>query len=150
MPSLRLDHINIVVTDTDEAVRFFTEGLGFRVTKDVSLSGAWLDAAMNIPDVRGRCIFLEADEGGCRIELLQFLNPSSEVQRATPLTTTGLRHFAIEVTDMDAAFARVTTLGYRTIAPPVDVPRTIIPHGKKLAYILGPDGVIVELAAYGK
>jgi glyoxylase I family protein len=138
----RLDHVNIVVADPDRSQTFYCRLLGLAPVMDRGLDGEWFEALTGIPGARARCIILDAPSGGCRIELLAFTD-----LMGCPLPrpdSIGLRHFAVRVADLDLCLA--------TLDPPppvVEVPRAIVPVGKRMAYVTDPDGAIVELAEYG-
>lgn len=141
----RLDHVNVVVSDAERSIAFYSRLLGLSVIMDRMLEGPWFEAVTGVTGARARCIILDAPGGGCRIELLAF-DPTG----AGPLgpnalpTTLGLRHVAVRVDDIDACLA--------TLADPppiIAVPRDIVPVGKRMAYVRDPDGAIVELAEYG-
>ena len=52
----------------------------------------------------------------------------------------GLEHFGFGVDDLRAELARLEGAGVRTV-----LPLTEVAGGAKLAYIEGPDGVLIEL-----
>ena len=63
-----VDHINIVVTNLERAVRFYTEVLGFRKTKEAYLEGGWIDLIVGLSGVRGHVAYVVAPAGEPRIE----------------------------------------------------------------------------------
>lgn len=140
-----LDHVNVVVTDPERSVAFYRRLLGVAPVMDRVLDGDWFETLTGLPGARARCIILDAPEGGCRIELLAFLGDDGRpLPSGSVASTVGLRHFAVRVPDLDACLAALD-------APPpvVEVPRAIVPVGKRMAYVTDPDGAIVELAEYG-
>ena len=145
------DHLNIVVADIAESARFYQTLFGMSVTLDCELSGDWFEAVTGFSGARAHCVILRAGEGGFRIELLRYLAPPGRAEPATgALTTQGLRHFAVRVADIDAALALARSLGYAAGVEPVQVPASILPTGKRMAYLRDPDGVVLELAEYGR
>jgi catechol 2,3-dioxygenase-like lactoylglutathione lyase family enzyme len=91
------------------------------------------------------------NDTGFRIELLRYREPPGEAAAATRrLTTQGLRHFAVRVDDLDDCLARARGLGFAVGVEPVQVPFSILASGKRMAYFQDPDGVVVELAEYGR
>ncbi|CAA7611576.1 Lactoylglutathione lyase [Magnetospirillum sp. LM-5] len=140
-----LDHVNLVVTDPVASRDFYGRLLGLVPVMDRWLEGEWFDRLTGIDGARARCIILDAPDGGCRIELLAFTAP--EGTTAADLSNhaaTGLRHVAIRVDDLDACLARLEAQ-----PPAIEVPRAIVPVGKRMAYVPDPDGIIIELAEYG-
>jgi catechol 2,3-dioxygenase-like lactoylglutathione lyase family enzyme len=147
-----VDHINIGVTDLPRSVRFYTEVLGFRLAKEASLEGAWIDRIVGLQGVRGRVAYVVAPAGEPRIELLAYAAPvganPTENNRAN---TVGLRHIALQVDDIAAMTAQLRAAGVTVFSDPVKVPQGVVNHDageKTLVYFLDPDGVILELAEY--
>ena len=58
-----------------------------------------------------------------------------------PANAHGYRHVAYRVTDIDAVVAQARAAGYRTVGDVVDHQDIY-----RLAYIRGPEGLIVEVA----
>ena len=146
MPAL--DHVNVVTADMDRALAFYAGGLGLTVVMDRVLDGAWFATLTGCPEARARCVILDAPQGGCRVELLQFDRAGAGHPGNSLPATPGLRHLALRVDDLDAILA---TLAARCgiTARPVEVPRAIVRGGKRMAYVHDPDGVLVELCQYG-
>ncbi len=65
---------------------------------------------------------------------------SSDQRAAAELNRLGLEHFGFHVTDLAAELDRLTAAGIRTV-----LPLTEVTGGLKLAYIEGPDDVLIEL-----
>ncbi|MEI6558192.1 MAG: VOC family protein [Rhodospirillaceae bacterium] len=147
----RLDHLNIVVADLAESVRFYQTLFGLTIALDRTLAGGWFEAVTGLAGARARCVILCGADPGLRIELLHYLAPPGGAEPATRRPATqGLRHFAVRVGDIDAALALARALGYAEGVEPVLVPMSILPAGKRMAYLSDPDGVILELAEYGR
>ena len=146
-----LDHLNIVVADLAESVRFYRTLFGMTAVLDCELAGGWFEAVTGCPGARARCVILRGADPGLRLELLAYEAPPGRAEPATrALSTHGLRHFAVRVADIDAALALARSLGYAEGVEPVQVPYSILPTGKRMAYLRDPDGVVVELAEYGR
>lgn len=140
-----LDHINVVVSDPERSIAFYSHLLGLSVVMDRTLEGLWFEEVTGQPGARARCIIMDAPGGGCRIELLAFAGASGEPLAINTLPLTlGLRHFAVRVDNIEACLAMLPE-------PPliIAVPRDIVPVGKRMTYVRDPDGAIVELAEYG-
>lgn len=148
MPAL--DHVNVVVTDMDRSVTFYCSILGLVPVMDRMLDGEWFQRVAGIAAARARCVILDAPGGGCRVELLEFAQAHrTDASPAASLpATTGLRHLAIRVTDLDRRIA-VLKARYGQEAMVAAVPMDIVKSGKRMCYILDPDGAIIELCEYG-
>ena len=64
----------------------------------------------------------------------------SDQPGSAKLTHLGLEHFGFDVTDLAAELTRLESAGIRTV-----LPLTEVVGGTKLAYIEGPDDVLIEL-----
>jgi catechol 2,3-dioxygenase-like lactoylglutathione lyase family enzyme len=148
-----VDHINLVVSDLERSVRFYTEVLGFRKTADVVMEGDWIEEIIGLRGVRGLVAFVEPPGGGPRFELLQYVTPPGAVLPGNSRANTqGLRHVAFRVDDIAAMAARLRAAGVTLFSEPVRVPAGVVKFAagdKTLLYFLDPDGVILELAEYG-
>lgn len=125
-----LDHVGIAVADLDEAVRFYTTGLGLR------LAGVE-EAASD----RVRVAVLPV--AGARIELLAPTSPESPVARFLAGRGPGLHHIALAVPDVHAALERARSAGLRLID---EAPRR--GAGGRLVAFIHPKsagGVLIEL-----
>jgi glyoxylase I family protein len=147
---MTINHLNIVVADMQRSLAFYVGLLGMRQTFAIDLDGDWIADVTGLSGARARCIFVVPSSGGCRLELLQYLNPEGiAVAPNTLPNTPGLRHFALEVDDLDGWFQKLTTAGVSFISPPVTVPfRLVEGIQKRLCYCHDPDGVIVELCEH--
>jgi catechol 2,3-dioxygenase-like lactoylglutathione lyase family enzyme len=146
---MRLDHVNIVVTDMERAERFYGELLGLRRGFECRLEGEWIDAVTGLKGARAHCVFYDPEEGG-RVELLQYFSPQGEPLPPNALPQTpGLRHVAFAVRDLDGLCVRLEAAGVPLVSPPVEVPFRVADAGRKrLCYFHDPDGVLLEVAEY--
>ncbi len=135
------DHMTIVVTDLEEARRFFGL-LGFEETIAVVASGEEISAYMGIPGWESDHVTLELKGADVHqeIQLLRFHRPPIKVDEGTgTLDRTGFNHVCFRVNDMAAMLEHLAANGI--------TPRNEIfdYHDKKLVFLDGP-GVVVELA----
>ena len=137
------DHMTIVVTDLDEARRFFGL-LGFEETIAVVASGERIAEYMGIHGWESDHVTLELKGAGARqeIQLLRFHQPPTKVDAGTgTLDRTGFNHVCFRVNDMAAMLDHLAANGI--------TPRNEIfdYHDKKLVFLDGP-GIVVELAEW--
>jgi len=147
-----IDHLNIVVTDLDRSVKFYTELLGFHLVKEARLEGEWIDRIVGLKGVKGQVAYVVAPAGEPRLELLHYETPAGENPAAnSQANTIGLRHFAMRVDDIAAMTTKLRAAGVDVISDPVQVPQGVVNHDqgeKTLVYFRDPDGVVLELAEY--
>ena len=60
---LAIDHINIVVSDLERSVRFYTELLGFKESKRAHLEGEWIESIVGLKGVVADVVFILAPLG---------------------------------------------------------------------------------------
>jgi catechol 2,3-dioxygenase-like lactoylglutathione lyase family enzyme len=147
-----VDHINIVVRDLEQSERFYCELLGFEVFRRARLEGKWIETVVGLSGVCADVAYIQPPGEGPRIELIQYRSPESAWSpECSVANTSGLRHIAFRVKNIDEWYARLTQAGVVFIGPPTAVPKDIIRHyegNKRLCYFHDPDGVLLELAEY--
>lgn len=142
MSQLRaFDHVGITVTDLDVATAFFV-GLGLEVEGRTFVEGEFIDTVCGIPDSRTEIVMLRPPGGGTAVELSSFIRPDPDPGSPTAMANElGLRSVAFEVDDLHAAVDRLAADGYGLVGG-------IGQHENVwlMAYVRGPDGIIVALA----
>jgi len=138
----RFDHVGITVADLDTAIAFFV-GLGLEVEGTRMFGeGEFLDTVIGIPDSRTEIVMLRPPDGGTRLELSSFVRPDHEPgSPAAMANELGLRNVAFEVDDLQAAVDRLAADGYGLVGGIGQYE-----HIWRMAYVRGPEGIIVSLA----
>lgn len=148
-----IDHVNIVVRDLEKMVAFYRDVLGFAVTKDVVISGDWVEKVVGLRGVEARVIYLTVD-GGTRLELIEYrapepIEPGGAVGEPHAF---GLRHMAFRVADIDAAVAKLRDAGVETFADVQQVPDRQVSYAggvrKRLVYFRDPENNLLEFCEY--
>ena len=106
------------------------------------LEGEFLDTVTGIPDARTEIAMLRSPDEGTAVELSRFIRPDlvpgSPGAMANEL---GLRSVALVVDDLQAIVDRVAEDGYQLVGGVGEY------EGMwRMAYVRGPDGIIVALA----
>ncbi|GAA5032411.1 VOC family protein [Microbacterium fluvii] len=142
MPGItRFDHIGITVADLDTAVAFFV-GLGLEIEGRTFVEGAFIDTVTGIADSRSEIVMLHAPGGGTGVEVSSFVRPAHEQGTPTAKANTlGLRSVAFEVDDLPAIVERLAADGY-TLDGGIGEYEGVW----RMAYVRGPEGIIVALA----
>jgi len=83
-----IDHLNIVVSDLERSVKFYTEVLGFEKINTVHLEGDWIDSVAGLKGVVADMALIAAPEGEVKMELFQFKSPLGESIPANSLANT--------------------------------------------------------------
>ena len=136
----RFDHIGITVADLTSATAFFV-GLGLDVEGTGSVEGDFVETVCGIPGARCEIAMLRAPDGGTRLELSSFITPDhvpgSPGAMANEL---GLRNVSFEVADLRAAVDAVAADGYGLVGGIGEYENSV-----RMAYVRGPEGIIVSL-----
>ena len=135
------DHVGITVADLDVATAFFV-GLGLEVEGRTFVEGEFIDTVCGIADSRTEIVMLRPPGGGTAVELSSFIRPDHDPGSPTAMANElGLRSVAFEIYDLDAALDRLAADGYGLVGGIGQYENAWL-----MAYVRGPDGIIVALA----
>lgn len=137
----RFDHVGITVADLDTATAFFV-GLGFEIEGRMPMEGEFVDTVIGIPNSRSEIVMLRPPDGGTGLELSSFSRPIHEPGSPNAMSNElGLRNVMFEVNDLDAVLGRLAADGYGLVGGVGQHE-----HIWRMAYVRGPEGIIVALA----
>ena len=138
----RMDNVLIVVDDLEAAKAFFAE-LGMELEGETTVEGPSVDRLIGLQNVRATLALMRTPDGHGRIELDKFHTPSAirtGPERA-PVNELGIRLIMLTVDDIDEMVARLLAHGAELVGEVVQYEDTY-----RLAYIRGPEGIIVGLS----
>lgn len=134
---MRLDHVGLTVADLPAMKAWYAEALGLSVEFEFELDHVDLTGAM----LRSTA----AETGGCwRLELLHRPEGTPGLQAANPVEaalTHGFGHVALDVPDVDAAYAALIEADATDRMSPRPSPEP----GVRMAYVADPEGNLIEL-----
>jgi catechol 2,3-dioxygenase-like lactoylglutathione lyase family enzyme len=137
----RFDHVGITVADLDVVTAFFV-ALGLEVEGKAFVEGEFLETVCGIPDSRTEIVMLKSPDDGARLELARFVRPDSVPgSPAAMANELGLRNVSFEVNDLQAAVDWAASQGYGLVGGIGEYE-----GAWRMAYIRGPEGIIVSLA----
>jgi len=139
--TMRFDHVGITVADLDSASAFFV-GLGLEVEGHAFVEGEFLDTVSGIPGSRTEIVMLRPPDGGTGVELSSFVRPDHQPgSPAAMANELGLRNVCFEVADLQAKVDGLAAQGYGLVGG-------IGQHENswRMAYVRGPEGIVVSLA----
>jgi catechol 2,3-dioxygenase-like lactoylglutathione lyase family enzyme len=140
-PIRRFDHVGVTVADLDAVTAFFV-GLGFEIEGRMDMAGEFVDTVIGIPNSQSRIVMLRPPGGGTGLELSSFLHPEHEPGSPKAMSTElGLRNVMFEVDDIDTILERLAMDGYGLVGGIGQYE-----HLWRMAYVRGPEGIIVALA----
>lgn len=141
MTVLRLEQIGIVVRDLAAAKAFFIE-LGLELEGEAAIEGSAVDRLNGIEGVRSDIAVMRTPDGHGKLELIKWHTPSVQDGDPTaPPNTPGLRHILLSVDDIEDVLGRSRSHGAELVGELVQYEDSY-----RLAYIRGPEGIIIELA----
>ena len=138
----RMDNVLIVVDDLDAVKSFFLE-LGLELEGEAQVEGPSVDSLIGLENVRATLVFMRTPDGHGRIELDKFHTPDAiRLEPAdAPVNALGIRRIMFAVDDVDAVVARVRAHGAELVGEVVQYE-----DAYRLAYVRGPEGIIVGLS----
>lgn len=140
MAVTRMDNVLIVVDDLDVTKAFFLE-LGLVLEGESTVEGPLIGQLIGLTDVRATLAMMRTPDGQ-GIELDKFHTPLAVRFGPVdaPANTLGIRRVMFAVDDIDIVVARMRAFGAEIIGE--------MSYGDtyRLAYIRGPEGIIVALA----
>ena len=120
----RVHHIAIICSDYERSKHFYSEVLGLKIVREVFRA-----------ERNSYKLDLEV-AGQYQIELFSFPNPPSRPSRPE---STGLRHLAFEVDDIEEAISHINS--HNVITEPIRIDEFT---GKRFTFFADPDGLPIE------
>lgn len=137
----RFDHVGITVRDIDTVMEFFV-GLGFELEGRAQMEGQFVDTVIGIPGSHSEIATLRLPDGGTSLELSSFVRPDHEPGNPEAMSTElGLRNLTFEVEDLPAVLDQLAAQGYGLVGGMGEWE-----GAWRMAYVRGPEGIIVSLA----
>ena len=136
----RMDNVLIVVDDLEAVKAFFVE-LGLELEGQTTVEGPAVGNLIGLRDVRSTIAMLRTPDGQ-GVELDKFHIPDAVRFGPVdaPVNALGLRRIMFAVDDIDGVVARMQVHGAELIG------QMQYGNSYRLAYIRGPEGLIVGLA----
>lgn len=140
----RFDHATIVVRDLDQARKFFAL-LGFKEVIAVVITGEPFASYMGVKDIEADHVTLVLENANPRaeIQLLHYRQPPPVGDpNIRDLHKIGFNHICFATDDIEAEVRTMRAHGFRTRNDVMDF------HARKLVFLEGPEGVVVELSQW--
>jgi catechol 2,3-dioxygenase-like lactoylglutathione lyase family enzyme len=123
----RINHVHIRASDPDASAAWYEQHFGAKIVSK--------------REVMPNTVTIGMEMGGqCRLNVSSKPPGSSDERSVAELNRLGLEHFGFDVDDLRAELDRLEAAGIRVV-----LPYTETPTGSRLAYIEGPDDVLIEL-----
>jgi catechol 2,3-dioxygenase-like lactoylglutathione lyase family enzyme len=139
---LRMDNVLIVVDDLEAVKAFFLE-LGFELIGETIVEGPSVDRLIGLQNVRATITLLRTPDGHGGIELDKFHTPEAIRTGAVkaPVNEFGIRRIMLAVEGIDDVVSRLIAHGAELVGEVVQYENSY-----RLAYVRGPEGIMVGLA----
>ena len=106
------------------------------------MEGEFVDTVIGIPNSRSEIVMLRPPDGGTGLELSSFVQPAHEPGSPNAMANElGLRNVSFEVEDLQAAVDQLADDGYGLVGGIGQYEEVW-----RMAYVRGPEGIIVSLA----
>ena len=122
-----INHVHIRSADPHAAAAWYEKHFAAKIVSEREVMPGTITIGMEVG-------------GPTRLNVSSQPPGSSDRRAAAELNRLGLEHFGFHVDDLAAELDRLTAAGIRTV-----LPLTEVTGGLKLAYIEGPDDVLIEL-----
>jgi len=140
MPIKRMDNVLIVVDDLEAAKAFFIE-LGLTLEGETTVEGPLVGKLIGLKDVRATLAMMRTPDGqGLELDKFHTPNAIRFGPVDAPVNALGIRRIMFTVDDSDAVVAHMLEHGAELIG------KMQYENTYRLAYIRGPEGIIVGLA----
>ena len=136
----RMDNVLLVVDDLEAVKAFFIE-LGLTLEGETTVDGPSAGRLIGLKDVRATLAMMRTPDGQ-GIELDKFHTPDAVRFGPVdaPVNTLGYRRVMFAVDDLDALVARMRAHGAEIVG------EMQYEDAYRLAYVRGPEGILVGLA----
>ncbi|MGW3994086.1 VOC family protein [Amycolatopsis sp. NPDC004772] len=137
----RMDNVGVVVDDLAAVTAFFV-ALGLEVEGEATVGGPEVDSLVALDGVRCDLAVVRTPDGHGRLELMKFHTPAAPAAgTAEPVNAFGMRRIMFAVEDLGTVLARVRRHGAELLGEVVEYEGS-----HRLAYVRGPEGLLVALA----
>jgi catechol 2,3-dioxygenase-like lactoylglutathione lyase family enzyme len=122
-----INHVHIRSLDPHASAAWYEKHFGAKIVSQREVMPGTITISMEVG-------------GPVRLNVSSKPDGSSDERSAAELNRLGLEHFGFDVEDLEAELERLTKVGIRIV-----LPLTEVTGGTRLAYIEGPDDVLIEL-----
>ena len=137
-------HAGVTVSDMENALRFYRDGLGLEVFYDGPASGRTAARIWALEPGEVRVVFLRVPGSDAVVELFEFSGVERHSASARPVDY-GAGHFCLYTDDAEGLHARMLEAGFRSRSGEVVTIHSGRHAGVKAVYLIDPDGYHVEL-----
>ena len=123
----RINHIHIRSSNPRSSAEWYEKHFDAKIVSEREVMPGTITVSMEVG-------------GPVRLNISSSPSGSSDERAVAELNRLGLEHFGFDVDDLEAELSRLESAGIRIV-----LPLTEVVGGTRLAYIEGPDDVLIEL-----
>ena len=138
---LRTNHTSFTVSDLDNMIGFFCDGLGFELLSRAPRDPQIIEKVTGVDGAKLEIAFVQGP--GHRIELIQYLGPPDRKRIESRPCDTGFAHVAYDVDNIEAAIITARNYTFEPLGDPITIdkgPNT----GSRVVYLRNHDGISIE------
>ena len=133
-------HTGLVVANLKESIKFWTEVMDFQVIQELQERGKHIDKMIGLENIDVTTVKLSAQDGN-KLELLYFKSHKDKSKWQGFPYTTGFTHIALTVDNIENQIDRIKSFGINFST----TPQKSIDGKVKVAYVKGPEAILIEL-----
>jgi catechol 2,3-dioxygenase-like lactoylglutathione lyase family enzyme len=145
-PLIGIAHPVVITRDLDRALAFYRDLLGFMARPITTHDPQQIARLGGPPNIAAQAVILHAPDGS-ELEIACFTKPNGDAESRAGWADAGIRSITFKVSNMAVMLDRLGTAGYGLVNEVVE----FVVKGKpvEVAYVRGPDGVILTLLYEG-
>ncbi|MEW5820254.1 MAG: VOC family protein [Cyanobacteriota bacterium] len=136
-------HVNIVVSNMEQSIKFYRDLLNFKIILDKEISSPELSKGVGLENVHARVTIFKLSEGNALLELFEYKNPAGKNAGINPPNTIPLNHIAFKVKKIKPYYESLKRRGVEFVSEP-----QTIADGVSFCYFRDPDGALLELIEF--
>ena len=123
----RINHVHIRASNPRKSAEWYVQYFNAKIVSEREVMPGTITVGMEVG-------------GPCRLNISSKPSGTSDERAVAELNRLGLEHFGFDVEDLEAELSRLEGAGIRIV-----LPLTQVDSGARIAYIEGPDDVLIEL-----
>lgn len=144
----KIAHVGITVSNMDNAINFYGEILGLKLTGSMIMEGANVEILTGIKNAKLKVVYFNSSDDlqAPPIELLQFIDCDTCSKPYDRLSNVGISEVCFLVEDIDKTYKQLKEKGVKFLSSPQFFDLTSQNFGmSKAVYFKDTDGTVLEL-----